>query len=103
MREVIFDSPNGPEVAYWLAQNRENADRIARLSPHQTALELGRIEGRLGAIKEVKARLAVVSQAPPPTPQIDAVEPDVNKDPDSMSIGDWMKWREKQIKRKQGR
>ena len=98
MREVLFDSPNGPEVAYWLAQNRENAAQIARLPPHQAALELGRIEGRLAAIKEVKSRpVPVVSSAPPPPPQIEASDAGVEKDPSQMTDAEFAKWRKRQI------
>jgi len=100
MKEVILDSESGPEVAYWLANNREKAAQIARLPPHLAALEMGRIEGRLQAVKEAKARTPVVTQTPAPPPSINAVEPEVDKDPDSMSMNEWLKWREKGLKRK---
>lgn len=97
MRDVILDSETGPELAYWLAENRDRAEQIARLPAHLAALELGRIEGRLQAAKEAKARPSHVTQAPPPTPKVDAVEPDVTKTPDDMGVDEWLKWRNKQI------
>ena len=106
MREVILDSDAGPEIAYWLANNREQAERIARLPPHLAALEMGRIEGRMQATKEA-ARAAKsiprVSQAPPPPPKVEESATEVEKSPDDMSMSEWLKWREKDLRKKQGR
>lgn len=98
MRDVIVDSDSGPELAYWLAENRDKAAQIAQLPPHLAALELGRVEGRLQAVKEAKAK--PIPQAPPPPPSVEAVESDIQRDPDEMSMGDWLKWRNKQVRRK---
>lgn len=98
MRDVIVDSPSGPELAYYLATNREAAEQIARLPAHLAALEMGRIEGRLSAQKEAKARPAQVSKAPPPPPKVDDTAVEVEKDPESMSVDQWMRMREKQIR-----
>ena len=101
MRDVILDSPAGPEVAYYLANNRDAAQQIAGLPAHLAALEMGRIEGRLAAEKEAKTRKPpVVTKAPPPPPTIDAVEPEVSKDPEQMTADEWLKWREKDLRRK---
>ncbi len=104
MRDVIVDSESGPEIAYWLANNREQAERIAALPPHLSALEMGRIEGRL-SVQKAKPR-PVVTQAPPPPPTVDA-EPSVSvkastSDSDKLSDAEWMKLREKELKRKKG-
>lgn len=100
MRDVILDSPDGPEVAYWLAQNRDIAARIAQMPPHLAALELGRIEGRIEAKREAKTAPPPVTKAPPPPPQVEAAEPDVDKDPDQMSVPEWKKWRAKGLQQK---
>lgn len=105
MRDVIIDSPSGPELAYYLASNREAAESIASLPPHLAALEMGRIEGRLSALKEVKTR-PVASKAPPPPPRVDDVGsiPSVKaSDPASDKIysdDEWMRQRTKEVKRK---
>lgn len=100
MRDVIVDSPAGPELAYYLANNREAAEAIAHLPPHLAALEMGRIEGRLSALREVKTRtVPAVSKAPPPPPKVDDADVEVEKDQDEMSVDQWVKWREKQILR----
>lgn len=101
MRDVIVDSDTGPEIAYWLANNREQAEQIAALPPHLAALALGRIEGRMEAMKEAKAaRPPVITKAPAPPPTVEALESEVEKDPESMSVDEWKKWREKQLRRK---
>ena len=99
MRDVIVDSPSGPELAYYLATNREAAEQIARLPAHLAALEMGRIEGRLSAQKEAKARPLAVSKAPPPPPKVDDTAVEVEKDPEDMSVDQWVKWREKQLRK----
>lgn len=105
MRDVILDSPSGPEIAYYLATNRTQAEQIARLPAHLAALEMGRIEGRLTAVKEVKAK-PVVTKAPPPAPTIETVDADTTtpraSDPasDSMDIEAWRRAREKQLHRR---
>jgi hypothetical protein len=99
MRDVIWDSPTGPELAYYLAQNREAAEQIARLPAHMAALEMGRIDGRLQALKEVK-RKPPVTQAPPPPPKVEDAEVPVSKTPDEMDTDEWLKWREKQLRKR---
>ncbi len=106
MRDVIVDSPAGPELAYYLANNREAAQAIATLPPHMAALELGRIEGRLSAQKEAKTAPPVVSKAPPPPPRVEDVELPLagvkasESDSDKLSNEEWMRQRTKELKRK---
>jgi hypothetical protein len=107
MRDVIVDSPTGPELAYYLAQNRETAEQIARLPAHLAALELGRIDGRLSALKEVK-KAPPVTKAPPPPPKVDDVETPIasvkasDADSDKLSTQEWFRLREKELKRRKG-
>jgi hypothetical protein len=100
MRDVILDSPAGPELAYHLATNREQAEQIARLPAHLAALEMGRIEGRLSALKEA-AKRPVISKAPPPPPKVEQEDTPVDKNyyDESTSIRDWVKWREKNARK----
>lgn len=97
MAEVIAESDIGPQVAYYLAKNPDEASRIAALSPIQTARELGKIEARLTT---AKAAPKATTKAPPPPPKITATDTEVEPDPDKMSVNQWLKWREKQLKRK---
>jgi hypothetical protein len=47
MHNAIAESDIGPELAYYLATNTEEAARIAKLNPYQAAKEMGRIEDKL--------------------------------------------------------
>lgn len=106
MRDVIVDSDTGPEIAYWLANHREQAEQIAALPPHLAALELGRIEGRMEATREAKVTRPVITQAPPPTPTLAATEAPVKispLDPESdraMSDAEWVKAERARMNRK---
>lgn len=107
MRDVIVDSPAGPELAYYLAEHRDVAEQIARLPAHLAALELGRIDGRLSAQKEVK-KAPLVTKAPPPPPKVDDVETPIanvkasEADSDKLSTQEWLRLREKELKRRKG-
>ena len=107
MREVIIDSPAGPEVAYYLATNRELAAQIAQLPPHMAALEMGRIEGRLSAQREVAKRPSV-SKAPPPPPSVEASESfgkvsTTDADSDRLSDDEWFKAERRRINKRANR
>lgn len=101
--ELAAESEKGPEVLYYLAKNRDIADRIAELSPVAAAREIGRIEARLekpATPPALPPPKPAVSQAPPPPPRLEASEPAVEADPDKMPMRDWLKWRNKQLSRK---
>jgi hypothetical protein len=103
MVQVITESDIGPEIAYFLGKNLDTAQRIAQLDPVKAAREIGRIEAKLEkppAPTPPPPRPAPVSQAPPPPPRLETSEPAIDKDPDQMSMGDWLKWRNKQLSRK---
>lgn len=51
MAEVIKTSDEGPEIAYHLGKNPEEAARIAQLPPLAQARELGKLEGNLNTKK----------------------------------------------------
>jgi len=61
MAEVIFDSNLGPQIAYHLGKNREEAGRIAMMNPLAQAKALGQIEARFEA-EEAKAKAAEEAQ-----------------------------------------
>lgn len=43
MTEVIMGAENGPDIAYWLGSNPEEAKRISQLPPTLAAMEMGKI------------------------------------------------------------
>ncbi|HEX7114972.1 MAG TPA: hypothetical protein VF193_07555 [Steroidobacter sp.] len=101
MAEVIQESEDGPALLYHLGKNPEIAERIAKLPPKAAARELGRIEARLAYEREAaEAGKPKVSKAPPPPPKVDGSNAVVEKDPDEMTTEEWLKWREKQLKKR---
>jgi hypothetical protein len=70
---AVKDSDYGPDVAYHLASNPQEAERIAKLTPLEQAREFGRLEERQAAKAARQARRAErgqqpnrVTKAPPP-------------------------------------
>lgn len=106
MIDVIADSPNGPEMAYYLAAHRETVDQFMRLPPHLAALEMGRLESRLLAEKAPPPKPAPVTQAPPPPPKVEVTDAAPEKvsttDPasDTMSTDEWVRAERKRMARK---
>lgn len=106
MARQIASSDNGPELAYYLATNKDKAAQLYSASPVDVAREIGRIEARLEAQRQAKEKpkeQPKVSAAPPPPPKIEAEEPAIKispDEPDSDKLSDveWMRKRNKQEK-----
>ncbi len=66
--QVAMESEVGPQIAYYLAKNTDEVDRIANLPPHRRLLELGKLEDRLSQSKVKKTEQVTkkVSNAPEP-------------------------------------
>jgi len=92
MAEVLQDSERGPEIAYFLATHREEAQRIKSMSPPLAAYALGRIEATLDAPKP-----RTQSHAPPPPNILKGARATAQKDPDKMETDEWLVWRNAQL------
>ena len=91
MRDAIVESDLGPKVAYWLANNPEEAKKIASMSPLATVRAIGRIEERLES--QAKAPKKPTS-APAPLKPVGG-KASVQKDPGQMSDSEYLEWRKK--------
>lgn len=108
--DVIKDLENGPQIAAYLGTNPDLALPLNHLPERVLAIELGRIDAKLSrekadkqaALAAAKAAKAVTS-APPPAPQIEATNAQVEKDPSQMSDAEFAKWRKKQIEQRRYR
>ncbi len=70
MVDLMSEMDEPAEIAYWLGNNPQEALRISNLSPQRVAIELGKIEARLGtqeAPKPVAVKPSQETKAPPPT------------------------------------
>lgn len=94
LQESILSSEIGPQVMYELSKNREELERINRLSPIAQAREIGKIEARLGE-KNQKKPEAKVSKAPAPVSPVGTKGSlKTTKSPDEMTFQEYKKWRE---------
>lgn len=106
MAEVIAESEDGPALAYHLAKNVDIAESIARLPALAQARELGRIEARLAYERERAAEAKRrVSQAPAPTPKIEATAETpqfrtTDASGDALSDEEWVRQERKRISRR---
>jgi len=91
LAEQIFEMEKGPEVAYHLGSNLDEASRIFALTPVQRARELTKLEFQVEALKP-----KVVSDAPDPINPLGNSET-VQTDPDKMNADEWRAWRNKQV------
>ena len=87
MAQVIAESEMGPDIAYYLAKNRPDAERIARLSPARAAIELGKIEAKLASAPAPKAP----SKAPAPIEPVGGTSNVPNSPDPDKNFGAWMK------------
>lgn len=97
MRDAIVESDVGPKLAYYLANNPDEATKIANMSPIGAIRALGRIEERLASSPVKK-----ITSAPPPVGSV-AGSASVTKNPDKMSAEEWLRWRNDQIKKRNAR
>lgn len=88
MQQAIMESDIGAKLAYYLANNPEEAEQIAGMSPVGAIRALGRIEERLATAKPTVA----TTNAPPPLKPI-GTKAVVTKDPGKMSDAEYEKWR----------
>jgi hypothetical protein len=100
MQAYIVDSENGARLGYHFAKNRDEFDRIAKLSPIRAFAELGKLEDKLTAGKPVRdsdgrlvndpnpkpAPSTQVSRAPAPITPLDGKSTTVAKDPSQMTF-----------------
>ena len=91
----IMESEVGPKIAYQLSADEALANQFTKL-PSQRARD------RFITKMELKMEMApaaptpakpAVSQAPAPTPKLNAGKGGVNKDPSQMSMDEYVRWR----------
>ena len=92
MWNVIRESDGGPEVFYHLGQNPREARRIAALPDYRQAAELGKLEAKLSQ----PAPAPAPRNPPPPPPQtVAGLSAGLAKNPDDMSMSEYIQWRNK--------
>lgn len=89
--QALLDSEKGQDLMYYLATNKAEADRIAKLSPSRQLVELGKLESNLPTIQKSKAPTPVT-----PVNGRKATASDGPRDTDDMEA--WVKKEEARLK-----
>jgi hypothetical protein len=88
--QFCMDSDIGPRIAYHLAKNPEEHERINKLSPMRRVAELGKLEDRLTAPKA--APQVKVTKAPSKLTDVKGTGSSVTKHPgEATSYAEWKK------------
>ena len=94
MAFAIMDSEIAPKLMIHLQNNPDEVTRIAKLPPARQAAEIGKMEIKLSAPKEVK-----VSKAPAPVKPVGSRGSTSSSNPGEMSQAEFEKWLFKNTKR----
>lgn len=90
---ALLDSDKGPELAYYLKKNPEEAHALANASPVAAARIIGKLEAKLSAAPPPQPQ--ATRTPPPPTPIRAASAGDGLSD--NLSVRDWIEKRNQQI------
>ena len=94
MARAMLESDQKAEIAYYLASNPEEMERIAKLSPLRQAAEILKLEDKVSA----KGPAKKPSKAPAPIDPVGGGKGGSDgKLRDDLPIGEWVKLRNKQV------
>lgn len=91
--QAVIESDSAVDIAYYLANNPQEVYAFASMSPVQAIKKVAQIEAQL-ASKPIKSH-----SLPKPPSKVSGNSESV-KDPEKMSVDDWLKWRNNQIQSK---
>lgn len=89
---AILSHPNGPEIAYHVANDDDLAFQLASIQPHLAAAAVERIASRMTAAPQVPQQpttpIRPVSQAPAPVPTVSGKTPSQTP-PEKLTDDEW--------------
>lgn len=101
MANAILMSEQGPDIAYYLGKNLEEAHRIANLPPLLAVKELGKIEAKLTLESAEPTPTKQASNAPAPIAPVGGRSAPPKDGPsDKDDIQTWVRKREAELRRK---
>jgi hypothetical protein len=98
MVNLIAETDNPGEVAYWLGSNKEEAKRIAGLSPMKQVKAISDIESKLNQTTPPKR----ISNAPPPISPLSGNESDKQGYHPAMTQSEFEEWDHRENAKGQG-
>ncbi len=96
--EIIQGSEQAPQMAYFLAKNREQAEQLAMMSPRQREMYLHKLEVKIELQKESKVQVSKAKATPKKGGSGGA-----KQDLSSMSMEEYAKFRRRNSKRRGNR
>jgi hypothetical protein len=99
----LRDSELGPQIAYHLARDRAECERIARLNPIAAVREIGKLEAKLSPSVSEEKKTPKLSAAPEPIKPVSGSTAASTKKPDEMEYQEYKRYREEQLQLRQSR
>lgn len=97
--ELLMDSDNPAELAYFLGKNPDELDKLGDMTPSQASRYIGRLEAKITETPTPEPGKRTVSGAPKPIePLKGAGKTVVEKDPDKMTMDEFVAWSKKNQK-----
>lgn len=89
-RELLLDTDNPAEMAYYFGKHPEELDKIGEMSKEKASRYMGRIEERITSL--VQPKKAVTNAAKPISPLAGAKGATAHKDPNDMTMDEFVAW-----------
>ena len=103
MYEAMRETEVGPQIAYHLGKNPQEAARIAGLSPIAAIKEIGKLEAKFSKEPAPTVQTKTISDAPEP-PSIVQGTANGQKDESKMTDAEWYAhWKSEKAKKRQAR
>jgi len=96
MLDIITDSDNTADIAYYFGKNISEAERVSRLPALEAAREIGKIEAKFD-LKESEPKPKKITNAPEPVKTVGGSDV-VTKKPSEMTYSEYKRWRQKSQK-----
>lgn len=96
---AVMEMENGPDVAYWLGKNPEEAAKLVEMRPLSAVRAIERIAAKLGTPEKKEEKKG--SNAPPPIKPV-AGSAKSDKKPEEMSWSEFRAWRDGEEKKRYG-
>ena len=94
--KAVMRSPVGPQIAYYLANNQEEAHELISLTVEEQILEIGRLESKVQTGRKVAPDTKEKASPNPPTgSKVIGDKAPTKKSPENMSLEDYAAWRKK--------
>lgn len=91
LSELVTSMPNNSEIAYYLGSNLDVLAKISAISPVFRAAEIAKINEKFNVGQGKKN-----SSAPPPITPVKGTTKATGKNPDDMTMDEWLAWRKSQ-------